>query len=274
MAIDPGQGAESEVWHGQNTTYLIHTETPFFSTTRNDTCGLTPEVTQGPYTLRQDMTEDQVGVPLWLDIGVLDMATCEPLEDFLVDMWHCNATGSYSGFTGLSPNASFLELLRQLNINESDYEIGVTDPHTDKPTWLRVMWPINRNGMMEMKTIFPGFYIERSIHIHVQVHTDWNLRENGTLTTGNTVSTGQLGFDEALEENIMSLEPYSSHTQINRPTNAGDSMYSYDTVGGFSPPIDVIPVDVKNVTNGMIGYITLGKDTTAIKHGDNYVGDS
>ncbi|CAI7596241.1 unnamed protein product [Penicillium glandicola] len=265
-------------WHGVNTTYSIQTEAPYYNTIQNDTCVLSPEVTEGPYvyppsqTLRQDMTEDQVGVPLWLDIGVLDMATCEPLEGVLLDLWHCNATGSYSSFTELSPNTPFLELLEQKNISESDFQIGITDLHTDDSTWLRGMWPTDKHGMMEMKTIFPGFYVQRSIHIHVQAHTDWTLRENGTIVTGNTVSTGQLYFDEALEEKIMALQPYASHTEINRTTNAEDTVYPYDAADGFSPLIDVIPVDGKDVTNGMIGYITIGVDTTAIEDGDNYVG--
>lgn len=71
------------------------------------------------------MTEDQIGVPFTLDVGVLDMATCEPLEDVLVDFWHCNATGSYSSFTGLSPNTAFPVLLQELGID--DFELGVTD---------------------------------------------------------------------------------------------------------------------------------------------------
>ncbi|KAG2414752.1 hypothetical protein HFD88_003944 [Aspergillus terreus] len=267
-------------WHGHNTTWSIHTEAPFYETIQNDTCVLTPEVTQGPYvyppsqTLRQDMTEGQEGVPLWLDIGVLNMATCEPLEDVLINMWHCNATGSYSSFTGLSPDTPFPELLEQLHINESDFQVGVTDLHTDKTTFLRGMWPTDKNGIMEMKTIFPGFYVQRSIHIHVQVYSDWTLRENGTIVTGNKVSTGQLYFEEALEEKIMALEPYASHTAINRTTNAEDSVFPYDTAGGYSPIVDVVPVDGKDVTKGMIGYVTLGVDTTALEYGDNYVGVS
>ncbi|GMG12467.1 unnamed protein product [Aspergillus oryzae] len=148
-------------WHGHNTTFSVHTEAPYFETIQNDTCVLTPEVTEGPYvyppsqTLRRDMTENQPGVPLWLDIGVLDMATCEPLEDVLIDMWHCNATGSYSSFTHLSPNTPFVELLNELGINGSDYKIGITDLHTDNTTFLRGMWPTDKHGMMEMKTIFP-----------------------------------------------------------------------------------------------------------------------
>lgn len=112
------------------------------------------------------MAEDQPGVPLWLDVGLIDMATCEPLPNALISFWHCNATGSYSSFTGLSPNTGFPFLLQELNI--TDFEIGVTDLHTDDTTWLRGMWPTNENGMMEMRTIFPGFYVERAIHIHAQ----------------------------------------------------------------------------------------------------------
>lgn len=119
------------------------------------------------------MTEDQVGVPLWLDIGLIDMATCEPLPNALISFWHCNATGSYSSFTGLSPNTGFPTLLEQLNI--TNFTIGETDLHTDATTWLRGMWPTNDQGIMEMKTVFPGFYVERAIHIHAQGLSAMNL---------------------------------------------------------------------------------------------------
>nr|WHF58371.1 dioxygenase [Aspergillus sp.] len=111
------------------------------------------------------------------------------------------------------------------------------------------------------------FYVERAIHIHAQVHTNWTLLANGTLSSGNTVSTGQLYFAEELEQQIMALEPYVSHTQINRTTNAEDSVFFQDTEGGYSPLIQVVPVDGKDVTKGMIGYVTLGVDTTAIEDG-------
>jgi protocatechuate 3,4-dioxygenase beta subunit len=252
-----------------NATYVITTEAPYYEVIQNDTCVLTPEVTEGPYvwprsqTLRQDMTEDQVGVPLWLDIGVLDMATCEPLENVLVDLWHCNATGSYSSFEALSPNTPFPTLLNELNI--TDFVIGETDLHTSDSTWLRGMWPTDSGGMLEMKTIFPGFYVQRTIHIHAQVHTDWVLHSNGTLVSGNTVSTGQLYFEEALTEQIMALVPYASHTQINRTTNAVDNYFGGGTVGGYNPIVNIVAADGENVENGVIGYITIGVDTAAIE---------
>ncbi|KAJ5923555.1 Intradiol ring-cleavage dioxygenase core [Penicillium verhagenii] len=255
--------------HDHNTTVQIQTEAPYYDVIQNDTCVLTPEATEGPYvwprsqTLRQDMTEGQPGVPLWLDVGVLDMNTCEPLEGVLVDFWHCNATGSYSSFTGLSPNTAFPTLLNELNVTE--FDIGTTDLHTDDTTWLRGMWPTDRNGMMEMKTIFPGFYTERAIHIHVQVHTDWTIRGNGTMAYGNTVSTGQIYFDEDLEEKIMALEPYASHTEINRTTNVQDTVYGDDTDNGYNPVISVVPIDGNDLSKGMVGYITVGVDPTAIE---------
>lgn len=63
----------------------------------------------------------------------------------------------------------------------------------------------------------------------------------------------------------MALQPYASHTQINRTTNANDSVFSQDTAGGYNPIVSVVPADGQDVSNGMIGYITIGVDTSAIE---------
>jgi len=66
---------------------------------RNSTCVLTPVVTQGPYyhdaghPIRQNMAEDQLGLPFVMDVGVIDVHTCKPLEGVLIDVWHANSTG-------------------------------------------------------------------------------------------------------------------------------------------------------------------------------------
>jgi hypothetical protein len=81
------------------------------------------------------LIQQQVGIPLELDIGVIDVNTCEPLEDVLISLWvcvhshpisrykthansqqHCNATGSYSSFAGNDPNVSFGDLIAEKNI--------------------------------------------------------------------------------------------------------------------------------------------------------------
>ncbi|KAI0871028.1 Intradiol ring-cleavage dioxygenase [Hypoxylon argillaceum] len=256
-------------WAGAgNTTYQIQTEAPYYNTIQNDTCVLTPTVTGGPYiwprsqTLRQDMSENQPGVPLWMDIGVLDVNTCEPLPNVLVNLWHCNATGSYSSFTGLSPNTPFEELLEQLGVDIEDLMNGNVTLATDNTTFLRGQWPTNAEGITEIKTTFPGFYVERAIHIHAQVYTDWTLHDNGTVSSGNVVSTGQLFFEEALSEQIMALEPYSLHTQIERTTNDVDDIFAASS-DGWNPAFNIVPADGINVANGMIGYITLGVDPTS-----------
>jgi protocatechuate 3,4-dioxygenase beta subunit len=67
---------------------------------------LTPP--KGPYYLRNDLVrtdlrEGQAGTPLYLDIGVLDIATCLPAKDTFVEIWACNAQGDYSGFLYAPP---------------------------------------------------------------------------------------------------------------------------------------------------------------------------
>ncbi|OSS47236.1 hypothetical protein B5807_10112 [Epicoccum nigrum] len=249
--------------------------TPYYSSIQNQTCILTPEVIMGPYVwpesqfVRSNMTEDQPGVPLSLDVGVMDMATCEPLPDAMVSLWQANATGSYSSFTKLNPNLSFGQLLRSLNLTHVEY--GVTDLHTDDTTWLRGMSPTNKEGMMQMDTIFPGFYAGRTIHIHSQVYTNYTLLPNGTISSGNLVNTGQMYFDEELIEQMMALQPYASHTQIERVTNAKDTHYAEGFENGWNPVISVIPMNEEDRTKGMIGYITLGIDTTDLNRPPNFI---
>ncbi|KAH9992392.1 protocatechuate 3,4-dioxygenase beta subunit [Xylariaceae sp. FL0662B] len=266
-AMNKRRWAQQHQKRADNTTWSITTEAPYYEVLQNDTCILTEEVTGGPYiwprsqTLRQDITEDQVGVPMLLDIGVMDLETCEPLPNVLVDIWYCNATGSYSSFTGLNPNTPFEELLDQLNKT-----IGPDlDLHTDNTTFLRGMWPTNDNGITEFTGIVPGFYVERTIHIHVQVHENYVIRGNGTIASSNTISTGQLFLAEDISAQLMALEPYASHTQINRTTNSIDSIFQGESKNGWDPTLMVVPMDGENVENGIIGYITIGVDTAAKK---------
>ncbi|KAK8045589.1 dioxygenase [Apiospora rasikravindrae] len=250
---------------------------------QNETCVMTPEVIMGPYVwpesqmMRTDVSKPSYHArgparrPLTLDIGVLDMATCEPLQNAMVSLWHCNATGDYSSFEQLDENLTFQELKAKLGLTNVTY--GVTDLHTDNTTWLRGMYPTNKEGMMEMQTVFPGFYAGRAIHIHTQVFTHWTLLPNGTMRSGDLVSTGQIYFDEALTQTIMALEPYAQHTQIQRTANDVDKFIGGSMEGGYSPFVAVEPLDGPegDVTKGMVGYITLGVDTANLSRPPNYI---
>ena len=68
----------------------------------NNTCALVPETTIGPYyvtgeDIRSEITEGQSGVPMHLELQFVDQNTCEPVPEIIADIWHCNATGFYSG---------------------------------------------------------------------------------------------------------------------------------------------------------------------------------
>lgn len=110
----------------------------------NGSCILVPEVTQGPYYvqgeyIRKNITEDQEGVPLTIEIQVIDVNTCEPVPDVYVDYWHCNATGTYSGIVangnGDSSDAS--------NVNT---------------TFLRGIAETDTEGVATFESIVPGHY--------------------------------------------------------------------------------------------------------------------
>jgi protocatechuate 3,4-dioxygenase beta subunit len=121
-------------------------------------------------------------------------------------------------------------------------------------------WPTDDEGVTEFTSIVPGFYVERTIHIHVQVHENYVIRGNGTVASSTTISTGQIFLAEDLSAQLMALDPYASHTQINRTTNDIDSIYIQESANGYNPIISVVPIDGENVANGAIGYITIGVD--------------
>lgn len=69
------------------------TESPKYNSLMNWTNVLLRKATTGPLiysqrqTLRQNIRDDQAGIPLSLEIGVIDVDACEPLEGVLVDIW-------------------------------------------------------------------------------------------------------------------------------------------------------------------------------------------
>jgi protocatechuate 3,4-dioxygenase beta subunit len=139
------------------------------------TCALSPATTAGPFyfdadRIRSDIREDRQGVRLRVAIKVQDSETCEPLPDAVVEIWHCDAAGSYSG-TGSQ----------------------------DDERYLRGAQVTNADGIVEFTTIWPGWYQGRTIHIHAMVHF-----------TDSRVLTTQVMFDEALNTEVLAQAPYTA----------------------------------------------------------------
>ena len=72
-------------------------------------------------------------------------------------------------------------------------------PTTGSQRFLRGAQVTDADGIVQFKTIFPGWYQGRTVHIHAKVHVD-----------NSTVLTTQVYFDEAITDSVMALEPYSS----------------------------------------------------------------
>ena len=56
-------------------------------------------------------------------------------------------------------------------------------PLSSNNTWLRGGYPTNENGVVELTTLYPGFYVGRTVHVHMIVHTDWEESENGQVSS-------------------------------------------------------------------------------------------
>ncbi len=107
--------------------------------------------------------------------------------------------------------------------SDGSYSVGDTEATTtDDGTYLRGAQTTDANGIAHFTTIFPGWYMGRTTHIHVKVHID-----------KKTVLTSQTFFDETLLDEVYSQSPYSEHTgRENNTNNASDGIYD-DT--GLSP---------------------------------------
>ena len=150
-------------------------------------CELTPELTAGPYyfdvdSIRSDITEDREGTKLRLALRVRDAASCEPIENAIVDVWHCDALGLYSGYEAASRGGPG----------------GGGSGPTDDETYLRGAQATNSDGIVEFTTIYPGWYRGRTTHIHCKVHLD-----------KTTLLTTQLFTNREFDDEVHARKPYS-----------------------------------------------------------------
>ena len=172
-------------------------------------CVLAPETIEGPYYIdrrlvRSNLVEDREGLPVELDLTVLDARTCAPLPDTTVDVWHCDAFGYYSGHLDLDPD-----------------EAPMPDPHvepTDPSTFLRGTQFTGADGAVGFHTIYPGWYFGRAIHVHVVLHSG-----------GERVHTGQLYFPEDMNRRVLQRPPYvERESSAQRVPNGDDMLHQRD----------------------------------------------
>ena len=201
----------------------------------DDVCLLTPEQIEGPYFVpsprRSDITEDREGLPLSLNIQVIDTTTCDPVEDALVEVWHCDAAGRYSAFP---------EELRRKPFDTMLFIAGDGNSVNDK-TYLRGSQATDSEGGARFKTIFPGWYDPRVTHIHVKV-----------VHNGTAYLTTQLYFPDELAAKVYGEdERYSEHGMM-------PYRLSSDTVLRTNPDAQGLLLDPVESGNGLSANVKLG----------------
>ncbi len=164
-------------------------------------CVVRPEQTEGPYFVDRQLQRADIrtepstkvarpGMPFELTFNVskLGAGSCAPLAGAVVDVWHCDAAGVYSGVA----DATFGNTVGQ--------------------KFLRGVQTTDRNGRAAFTTIFPGWYGGRAVHVHFKIRTN--------AAPGAYEFTSQLYFDESLTDTIHAQPPYAAKGRRDTPNSA------------------------------------------------------
>src|SRR5262249_12052102 len=133
-----------------------------------------------------NITEGRPGTLLDLSLAVVDASTCRPIKGAVVDIWHADAAGVYSGFGSSASSRTFL----------------------------RGVQAAPAKGLAPFRTGHPRWYQGRTVHIHVKVYVG-----------GNDVHTGQLFFSDTLTDAVYTRAPYNRRPSRD-VRNAQDKIYA------------------------------------------------
>ncbi len=145
-------------------------------------CAASPTETDGPFPIktpaqlvRENIVGNKSGVPLLINITVQDINNnCQPVAGVLVDIWHCDAKGNYSQYSG------------QLDGNFTN------------ENFCRGRQTTNANGVTSFISIYPGWYPGRAPHLHLEI-----LESNG-----NSLLITQTAFPEDISNTVYATTDY------------------------------------------------------------------
>lgn len=117
----------------------------------NASCVLGRAETIGPYyvegeLIRSNITEDQIGIPMHMELQFVDVNTCKPVPALFIDIWGANATGGYSG---------------------AESPAGISGFGGLNSTFLRGIQITDEHGVASFDLIVPGHYYPRATHTHI-----------------------------------------------------------------------------------------------------------
>ena len=155
------------------------------TTSGNAACAVSATETRGPYPdtvgminntafYRRDITEGKNGLPLTLMLTIVNVNSgCSPVSNVQVEVWQCDAAGTYSAYGAGSGQ-----------------------------TFLRGVQTTDASGQVTFTTIYPGWYQGRATHIHVDVYR-----------SGTIVKTTQIAFPESVSSAVYASGVYASKGQ-------------------------------------------------------------
>ncbi len=203
-------------------------------------CRLTPAQDEGPYfvraPVRRDIREDRTGIPFDLTLKIVQADGCTPVENALVEIWHCDNAGRYSAYPEDMSRSPY-DTFRLVATNAVD---GHVPPFNDK-TYLRGAQATDIDGLVAFKTILPGWYDPRVPHIHVKVFAD----EKSLLTT-------QLYFPDEFTDRV-----YTTHADY-KPYGRCPYSALNDTVIGMYPDASGLMLRPQETQTGLAASALLG----------------
>lgn len=153
-------------------------------------CVVTPEQTEGPYfsdfmlnrsDIRSDPTDGTMrsGIPLALTLRVhaVEGSRCAPLPGAIVDVWHCDAAGTYSDAMDGSFDTRGKKFLRGYQVTDA-------------------------GGTTRFTTIYPGSYPGRAVHVHFKVRMKARSGRDAEFTS-------QLYFPDSINDRVLASAPYA-----------------------------------------------------------------
>ncbi len=171
---------------------------------RTPPCVVRPEMTEGPYFLdehldrsdiRTDPTDGLVsaGALLTLTFNVSRLTNaCAPLPGAIVDVWQCDAAGVYSGVVDPLFNTVGKKFLRGYQVSDA-------------------------NGRVNFTTVYPGWYPQRTVHIHFKIRSPAAEKASWEFTS-------QLFFDDAFTDQVYDRAPYKERG-TRKLLNTDDGIY-------------------------------------------------
>lgn len=180
---------------------------------------------QGPFFIHEDERDDDVslyrqdirgrydpdaeaGTEMQLHLRVLaaGAAGCAtaPVPDVEIYVWHCDAQGYYSGFG--EPGEQTPDQVYRFRPNQNDLD--------NNTRFCRGAGVSDANGVVSFRSIFPGWYNGRDIHIHVMLlRRGAEHRGRAWYRGGGHLFTTQLYFEPQLIDSVhKAAEPYLRRT--------------------------------------------------------------